>query len=305
MPWARTLDCASGSDCVVVDERGRFTTWNGSTWSSRSTFDNTRGGVRDLECTSSVDCVATDGFGNVLRWSGGSSWALSILSEGPSALDCAGSFCLSWDEWTSTWRTRTGGTWSGTHPPVNLQAAVVVCASSTRCFAPGDGTVAAFTGSSWQSPTPLPVDLGQYWITGGDCPTSTFCVLVGANGRSVSWNGATWVNRGTVPVEPGIPVAVDCVTPTFCMATAGMRSATWNGSRWQAADDVWGDARTVSCTSTTRCFAVAYGRLHAWDGQQWAETTTDFGWTTEPAELRCLPAGRCVLLQGDHAWWTT
>ena len=47
----RHVDCATTSACMVVDARGRFNRWTGSSWTSRTSFDTTRGGVEDLDCT--------------------------------------------------------------------------------------------------------------------------------------------------------------------------------------------------------------------------------------------------------------
>ncbi|QIM20454.1 hypothetical protein G7075_03685 [Phycicoccus sp. HDW14] len=152
MNTQRALDCAAWTSCMVVDSRGRFTRWTGSSWTSRTTLANSTGGFLALDCTTSTSCLASDMFGNVLTWTGGSTWGRSSLTEGASLVDCAGSTCMATDTAEGDWRVRRSGTW-GPRVLDRVYGAFgrVVCSSSTSCFLLYSDQVRRWTGSSWAS----------------------------------------------------------------------------------------------------------------------------------------------------------
>ncbi len=299
----RSVDCPTSSSCTVVDERGRFNRWNGSTWTTRATFDTTRGGLSALECPSSSRCVATDGSGNALEWSSSTGWSWLPLSENPSQLDCTStSFCLTLDWLQNSRRVRTAAGWQ----PALTNSQVygwVACASPTRCFAMSSNVVQQFTPTRDGARQTLPADLGNDW-SAGDCGSPSFCLYVGSNGRSVSWNGTKWSSRGIVPGGAGAPPDVECLSATFCVVAAGGSVSVLSPSGWRriAAEQ----PASVSCRSTTSCVALGNdGRLDEWDGHTWTDTGNQFGTGASAyAFVRCFPAGRCMVMAEARAWWT-
>ena len=303
----RRVDCATTSACMVVDTRGRFNRWTGSSWTSRTSFDTTRGGVEDLDCTTASSCVATDQWGNVISWAGGSTWSRSYLSENASGLDCAGSLCLTVDGLENTYRVRKGGTWGATTAAgaVPLSDAVL-CASSSRCFALASGTYATYDGSRWSTnPVTAPVDLGDPYVIEGDCPTTTFCLAFNRITRaSMTWNGSRWTSRGRIPVDEGAWATADCLSSRFCMAKGGDSTAVLTGTGWHRSAPISPGGGDIACRTTTHCIAVANGTLSTWDGTQWSDTTQHFGERGAEVDLTCVGASRCVVAVGDRIWWT-
>jgi hypothetical protein len=299
----RAIDCPTSSSCTVVDERGRFNRWNGSAWTARATFDSSRGGLHTLECPSSSTCVATDNAGNALEWSSTGGWSWRLLSESASQLDCtSSSFCMTLDWLQDSRRVRTSAGWQ----PANTSSHVygwVTCATTTRCFAVSSNVVHPFSPSRDGELQSLPADLGNSFLA-GDCGSSSFCLYVGSNGRSVSWNGSRWVSRGTVPGGEGAPPDVDCLSATFCVVAAGGSVSVLTPSGWRriAADQ----PVSVSCRTTTSCFALGYdGGLRRWDGHTWTDTGRHFGdGTYGDGRVRCASTGRCTVLAEGRAWWT-
>lgn len=301
----RAVDCASSSACMVVDVRGRFTRWAGSSWTSRATFTSSGGGFNSLDCTSASTCLATDWYGNALEWSGGSTWPRTNISEGGSWADCAGSTCMTVDlrEWT--WRTRSDGTWGATHRDGRTPVTPPLCPSSTRCFSlSGDGYL-QWDGRQWSTDyRALPLDVGRS-ENGGDCPTSTFCLAVGTGGRTVSWNGSRWSARPAAPFPAGSEASVDCVSASFCMAVSGGSSAVLTPSGWHVQPDTTYGLASVACRSTSLCLAMAGNVLMAWDGRVWSPTETTLGDGMWTALIRCAGTTRCVVAAGEQIWWTS
>ena len=299
----RAVDCASASQCLVVDERGRFHRWTGSAWTSRTTFANTRGGFTSLDCGSTTSCLATDDFGNVLEWAGGTSWPRATLSEGRSFADCAGSTCMAVDLGEWTWRVRRSGTWGPTQKGTYDPSTPPLCATSTRCFSLSGDSYLQWNGTSWSDYHSLPVDLGS--SAAGDCPTTTFCLAVAPGGRAVQWNGSRWVSRGRAPLPEDIDVHVDCVSPSFCMAMADGASAVLTSAGWRSIARSTYAINGLACRTATLCLAHSYGTLVAWDGAEWAQTSMQVGDPADSGVLSCVGTARCVVVAGETAWWTT
>ncbi|HET7820467.1 MAG TPA: hypothetical protein VFL10_02995 [Ornithinibacter sp.] len=299
----RAVDCASASQCLVVDERGRFNRWTGSAWTARSTFANTRGGFTSLDCTSATSCLATDDFGNVLQWAGGTSWPRTTVSEGRSFADCAGSTCMAVDLGEWTWRVRKSGTWGPTQKGTYTPSTPPLCATSTRCFSLSGGNYLQWNGTSWSDYRALPVDLGN--SAAGDCPTTTFCLAVAPGGRAVQWNGTRWVSRGRAPLPENIGVTVDCVSPGFCMAMADGASAVLTSAGWRSIPRSTYAINGLACRTATLCLSHSYGSLVAWDGVEWAPTSMQVGDPASSGMLSCVGTARCVVAAGEKVWWTS
>jgi hypothetical protein len=298
----RALSCPASMSCRVVDSTGTFARWSGASWSPRTTFDRLRGGVGSVDCVATDDCVAADEFGNALEWNG-SSWRRRSVAENRTSIDCAGSLCMSVSDWATT-RARTHGVWGATRRPINQPIGNVECSSGTSCFSVMNDLVTRFTGSSWSSPHRLPVDLGDARGVTGDCPTSTFCMLAGASGRTTSWNGTRWVPRGSVPGYAAGGVAVDCTGSSFCMSMSDRGAAVFDGSSWQrlstAALPSFGNG--IGCLSATECYTVSGttgGDLWRWTGSTWRLERPGI---TLPgsgvAYIACVRGPRCVVAAG-------
>ena len=301
----RAVDCAAVSQCMVVDERGRFTRWTGSAWTARTTFANARGGFSSLDCVSATSCLATDDYGNALSWAGGATWPRVSISEGRSYADCTGSTCMTVDVGEMTWRVRRSGTWGPMTRNVITPFTAPMCATSTRCFALDSNSYLQWTGAGDWGPDyrALPVNLGS--PPGGDCPTTTFCLAVAPGGLAVQWNGTRWVSRGRAPLPAGLDVTVDCVSAAFCMASADTASAVLTASGWRAVPPATFGSTGLACRSTTLCLAVANGSIVAWDGAEWAMTSMAIGDPVASGLIDCVGTARCVVVAGDKAWWTT
>jgi hypothetical protein len=169
---------------------------------------------------------------------------------------------------------------------------------------------------------------GSTWSSLNDvsCPTSTFCMMVGAAGTSrktaqgvvfiphptaYSWNGTT-----ATPLNAPVPAharsaelgGLSCPTTTMCMAVGNYVSAAgkyltysalWNGSSWQLQPtrnergSKFSTFNAVSCASTTTCVAVgeATGSMQAFV-EQWRKG----GWrlASSPTEFGAgLFSGSC------------
>ncbi len=152
----------------------------------------------------------------------------------------------------------------------------VVCASSTTCFSAQDDSVSRYGGSTWSEPRSLPVDLGSGYGVTGDCPTSSFCMLVGAYGRPTSWNGTRWASRGSVPGYAGGEIGVDCVSATFCMTLSDKGAAVFNGSSWRTVSlsALPNGGNGLGCVSATECYTVSGNDLWRWTGSGWQPDVT-------------------------------
>jgi hypothetical protein len=291
-----------------VDDRGRSTHWTGSSWTPRTTFAASRGGINALDCLSASNCAASDWYGNVLEWAGGSSWSRKYVSEGESHVSCAGSTCMTVDHLEGTWRARKGGTWGTTSPVTdgNYLTQAVLCASSSRCFSLAYDTYLTWNGSRWSGESRMPVDLGDPYVIKGDCPTSTFCLAFNQQTRaSATWNGTRWTSRGKIPVDSDAWVMGDCLSSTFCMAKGYQTTAVLTGSGWHTSSPSPPSGGGLACRTTTHCIVVSNGTLSTWDGARWAETNQHFGDLTGDSLVTCVGTSRCVVAVGEHIWWTT
>jgi hypothetical protein len=242
----------------------------------------------------------------------------------------------------------TGGAWTsgdnmGTPPEPNAvtQPGEVSCAEVTAelpdCLAVGihynfngsDVQFAAWGGANFFQVVQGRNPRGTTWSSMDDvsCPTSTFCMVVGAAGRkntsfatAYTWNGRS-LRALSVPgpryghdAELG---GLSCVSSTFCVAVGNYENragrslayaAIWTG-RWrvESAPTVRGQTATiynaVSCPSTTSCVAVGYSYLRrlatehtfaaTWNGRAWRIAGTPRRAASGLASVSCPVAGTC------------
>ena len=152
-------DCPAAGWCVAFDTVGRFSTFNGSSWSApKAVFANGGSAAPTaVDCVSTTFCIAIDGVaGYWSRWNG-SSW--------------------------STPRDLASGT---------ARSAVVSCAKTTMCVAVDEGgTSLRFDGSTWRAVTP-PADFPMLNTSDIACPATNFCAALLSGGSIATFNGATW-----------------------------------------------------------------------------------------------------------------
>jgi hypothetical protein len=173
--------------------------------------------------------------------------------------DAGASYRYNGASWAASAPVSTGG------PLSPGASAYVSCASTTFCMAvPGGNVAVMWNGSSWIDPTTLP---GAQGLQALAC-AGEFCTTVDGIGDAYFYTG-TWSSAVNAW---GGPSDISCVSPTFCIATAG-GIAQWNGSDWTQPQDVdtSGQLEAVSCVSTTFCVATdSVGDILAWNGSSWS-----------------------------------
>jgi hypothetical protein len=156
---------------------------------------------------------------------------------------------------------------------------------------------------------PLPHHSQDVQLEGISCPTTTFCVAVGALGGvtdnagysqplSAMWKDGTWTLRN-VPNPAGADgtslQGVSCTSPSWCMAvgqaerlrgSSPAHAVVWNGASWVpstvqgsalGAND-FDDLDGVSCTTPDWCIAVGFSESSSheaslaatWNGHAWS-----------------------------------
>jgi hypothetical protein len=183
-------------------------------------------------------------------------------------------------------------------PPLG-ELSAVSCASTSDCFAVGDGTsgslIEHWNGTNWKIVTsPNPPGLAEAELSGVSCTSSTNCFAVG---------------------DSSIDTETSFTVSTFVLH--------WNGTTWSTvasptptgANDV--ELNGVSCSSATNCFAVGSSGTapidldtgtftsvpltEHWDGTSWSIVASPTPTDTMSAELlgvSCPSASSCVAV-GD------
>lgn len=185
---------------------------------------------------------------------------------------------------------------------VNTALSGVSCVSAVACIAVGDGDASttsfgepidgraaaeAWIGASWSA---VSVAGEAPALESVSCPSSSFCMAVGATAWSGSlgynggayfsfgshskplvevWNGATW-SVSPIPSPKGRVgsglTSVSCFSSSSCVAVGSTGRAAlteiWDGSKWrlQPSPRVGSSAQleSVSCSASNACTAVGY-----------------------------------------------
>ncbi len=235
---AVTLDCVSSTFCVVADGNGRFSRYNGTSWTPAATFDTDPHRGDKLSCASTTMCADVNSAGQARRFNG-SSWSAPlqvdpVRGDVATSLSCrSATFCAAVDQGGFA-TTYHGTRWS---PAVAVTpghaAQSVSCASTTFCVLVGTGGVASrFNGTSWSAPVVF--DSAAPDAAAVSCASSTMCVAVDSSGRASRFNGTSWSTPVAVGPSGTALRAVSCPTSTFCVAVEGLhvRAFTYNGSTW-------------------------------------------------------------------------
>ncbi len=282
---------------------------DGSVWTVAPTS-----GPKSSELTS-VSCIASD-------------WCQAVGNN----VDRPNSLIERWN----------GRAWSPVSSPVaHGDLTGVSCTSRQFCIAVGSALkstgpalVERWNGTKWSVvPSPL-MGLGT-GLTSVACVSPTWCVAVGFYAYNTSrsrgaaalveeWNGKAWKiapspHPGSYP--PVILYAVDCVSPTWCMAggqaETGALIEHWNGRAWTIMGHpsgvtgkaigaaVWG----ISCVSQTACVAVGYNvpLAESWNGTVWSRMSAVDGWDAQGAPpqyfsgVSCITASLCKTVGDGNA----
>ncbi|WP_323101158.1 hypothetical protein [Intrasporangium sp. YIM S08009] len=294
-----SMDCATSSTCVVVDNRGRFWRGGGSAWTAPASFDPTSQWVAGLSCPTATFCMATDYLGNALRWNGTAWGSLSRLGTYPSSVSClSATWCMTVDQQQGTSRLWTGS-WQA---PVRFDTvnpwSDVVCASSTACFVFQTLDVRRWNGHSWSAPARLFTESVEH----AACAGPRFCIAMTWKGQFRTWNGTAWsALRGSGVTNP---VRLTCSTGSFCMVESDSNLySTFDGTSWAARRTVPEYFDTLSCSSRTRCVGTSYdGSVRTWDGSSWTLAPTALPF--QAIQLACLPT-RCMAMGYEKSSWTS
>jgi hypothetical protein len=220
----------------------------------------------------------------------------------------------------------------------------VSCSSTTRCTATG----------RWLNPSQVTVSLAERWngkkwaiqrtanvagagrnsLRGVSCPTTSWCMAVGAYKRPTSgfrvlaerWNGHSWSvqkppNPSTGPFGSEL-ITVSCTSSHACIGVGDAVNNTghvkalverWNGKKWavQNVSLPSGAFLTkmsgVECAGPSACEAVGYyalsssgaalGFAEGWDGHRWTLQTIPTPASAQqllPLDVSCTSATDCT-----------
>ncbi len=297
--WLNGVACVSATSCTAVGgtwlnpgTSAEAERWNGSSWSTLGTIDQTGelpSTLAGIACAAATNCVAVGTFG--------------VYDEQPLAEGWNGA---AWSLQQA--RTPTGANTS--------RLAGVACPSTSRCIAVGSygsdsehvqPLAEIWNGSKWSLQTARkPSGTTTSSLDAVACPSTTVCFAVGTayvgdapRALVERWDGSTWTIQTVAPLGGnGTPAlyGITCLSTSNCIAV-GDAIERWNGSTWAiqtSPND--GSLTSVTCTSASNCFAVSSaGRVGApliehWNGSAWAVQTS----TVDNNEVHFLTGVACI-----------
>ena len=308
--YPQAVSCVSDSFCVMVDNRGSATTFDGTRWSAPVHIGVDRG-LDAVSCVSATFCVAV-GEGGVLTQFDGTGWTAPVEID-PSgyltSVSCASStYCMAADTLHGRF-FYDGHAW--TQSP-NLVGGFdgfnqVACAGDS-CLGLQSSSTTRFTGSTVGDSTDV--------ASGSDlkdlsCATVAFCIAVNTSGSAFSYDGSSW-GPGTV-VDPGQYLyRVSCPSTTFCVAVDVVGHAMiYDGSRWSSPiADQLNEIASVSCTPTDFCLVAGVdGRVvtlahGTWSAPAQVETDNDIASVSCPTAAFCAAVNHAgqVVMRRDATW---
>jgi hypothetical protein len=307
------VSCKSAASCVAVGDSSNGTdtstlaeTWNGTSWTIRST-PNVSGQqtsqLNGLSCTSATACTA-----------------VGYSASGSTAQPLA-------EAWNgSSWTIQTTPNPSGS---TFNQLNGVSCASPGACTAVGDGFAEVWNGTSWVLQT---IARSKDNLSSVSCPIrSTSCTAVGGYYKegvqymvAESRTGTKW-HEDTVPLstsyDTDVLTDVSCQNPTSCTAVGTYHDPV-DGDRglaevmlprWQPqvaavpSGAIATGLQTVSCASTSACMAVGnyegsgstfYALAESWNGGSWTVQDVPNASSTDFSGVSCTAANACTVV-GD------
>lgn len=130
------------------------------------------------------------------------------------------------------------------------------------------------------------------------CPTTTFCLAVGEDGRYLTFNGKKWSAPRSMPAKSA--TAVSCPSRTTCTAvTAAGYVMTWTSGSWSTPRKTGSDWSDVSCPTVTFCLAISglSDELATGHGDSWSKPATLKDVVGATAD--CTSATFCLLVDGN------
>jgi hypothetical protein len=159
----------------------------------------------------------------------------------------------------------------------------VIIATSIFVVTQVESKTGHFSGhsSGWSAVRDVdPGSKSNLGISSNSCPTTSFCMAVDSNGRSLSYSRGKWSAPDSI--DPyGILNSVSCPTTSFCMAvdSNGVSLSYFNG-KWSKPDTIDPQSSTtgnglgmssVSCPTTSFCMAVDdLGNALSYDNGKWS-----------------------------------
>jgi len=249
------IDCPTTEFCVAVDQRGNAITTTNPTgpagdWSAADIVAGEEG-INAVSCASINRCVAVGANGMRLRSTdptgGAGAWTETEIAgaSGLLAVSCSGETCAAFDteDRIVIWGKPSGG---------GVEVTKI-----------------------------LEVNGGAFVPDDVDCPTSSFCVVVGTESHDLGGGFFVWENAVvtlTDPVEPSPSFthhfigdrtflrALSCPTSSFCLAvdeqgndwvSTGPTTAAWESHLINPAGGLYDNALfDVSCPTDEFCAAV-------------------------------------------------
>jgi hypothetical protein len=333
--------------------------WNGTAWSivsSPTPEGPDQIDVSDVSCTAATSCFAVGTYplanGRSHPFSlrlNGTTWSV-VAFPAPagasghvrdvSCVDSTNCFAAGTeDDYIAagrTWIQRWNGTkWStAAHPDPGDESSFddITCTSSAACMTVGVyeptwssqllSLTERWNGTAW-AVSPPPAGGSQSQLGDVSCPTTTFCVAIGAATNtsvlpfSKRWDGTNWTIV-TMPTPSGASYpglgGVSCTSSTHCFAVGSYFAAggitkmlieRWDGTAWSivtspaAPNGQSASLGAVSCQSATNCTAVGSGTslrvmLLKWNGSVWAVTNGLSDTSKLLRAVSCPAATSCV-----------
>jgi len=267
-----SVSCAGPTFCAAVDDQGRATTFNGTSWAAPTLLHVPS--MTTVDCPGVSFCLAGDINGSV--------------------------FVLRGHRWSRVQKVDTAS--AGLLNAFGMNGITAIsCTSDEHFCLVGDvrGRILTYSGSGWSPPAGLlsPADYavdrpaGLAAVVGVSCPTARFCAAATVSGRALTWNGTSWSAPQllTSPDPAGLRglvhlpeiVGISCASPRFCAAIHPTGYVQrFDGNTWSAPQPIdTGGVQTgnhegltaVSCPTPDFCMAVDDGgRALAYNGSAWA-----------------------------------
>jgi hypothetical protein len=275
--------------------------------------------VDDLDCPGVNRCVAAgttagtaagpSGPQAVGYWDGGAAWTRGVaLPQSPNAdggldhVSCPGeTSCTAVGRGPDGWFLEQwdGQRWTVATPPGDLARTTEV--RDLDCGAPGQctivtirrasgiyqGVLVMWRAGSWQVLDTATIGFPAAPVmpfTEVSCASASFCLAAGEVGV-IRWDGRVWA-RVAQPSSTRF-VAIDCLSPTFCLAaTAPAGVFRWDGRAWatEPVPAVSGGPpfySEIACLTTDRCvLAGLAGPATEGGATPVATVRTALGWPT-------------------------
>jgi hypothetical protein len=306
----RTPSCSSDGTLRVSGGDGSLARWNGTSWVIETIAPSLRsvrlvnrqlgwaaggGGFSIYRYNGTSWSLATRGLGDqdrrvgsIAAWADGrmigALWS-SIVPLGPTTSGFPAQGIVRFD----------GTSWQYDLSFIVRLVNGVWGTSFTRTFAAsGDGTVLSFDGGGWSS------------VYGGADPLfyidgigSTYALALGANMRTVRWDGATWTS--VTSVAGVTPNRLHVAGVNDAWAAAGTALYRFNGTSWTSVNtaDIGGARQTYAIFGTrpndvyvlraSGSTTTSPRILYRWDGSAWS-TVTGF----QHSDTEWMDAGHAV-----------